>query len=128
VADALNRIRGAFNVNGPAIAAATAALHDASHVERAIEHNNRWIAFLAQEIEKIGYSVTPSVGNFLLIRFPEGDAARADDFLLSRGLILRRMEAYSLPHALRLTVGSEEANRAVVEALSEFAKTKQKNG
>jgi histidinol-phosphate aminotransferase len=128
VADALNRIRGAFNVNGPAIAAAVAALHDVSHVERATEHNNRWIPILTQQIEKIGYGVTPSVGNFLLIHFPEGEAASADDFLLSRGLILRRMEAYALPHALRLTVGSEEANRAVVEALSEFAEAKRKNG
>jgi histidinol-phosphate aminotransferase len=44
----------------------------------------------------------------------------ADEFLVSRGLVLRRMEAYGLPGALRLTVGTEAANRAVVAALKEF--------
>ena len=55
--------------------------------------------------------------------FPE-DAGRtaqeADAFLSGRGLILRRVEAYGLPHALRLTVGDEEANRLVVAALRDF--------
>jgi histidinol-phosphate/aromatic aminotransferase/cobyric acid decarboxylase-like protein len=44
----------------------------------------------------------------------------ADEFLVSRGLVLRRMEAYGLPGALRLTVGTEAANRAIVLALKEF--------
>jgi histidinol-phosphate aminotransferase len=48
------------------------------------------------------------------------NAESADRFLSARGLILRRMEAYGIPQALRLSVGSEEANRAVVEALAAF--------
>ena len=47
-------------------------------------------------------------------------AADADAFLCARGLILRRLEAYGLPGALRLSVGTEEANRRVVAALSAF--------
>lgn len=122
VADALNRIRGAFNVSVAAIAAATAALGDNAHLERAVEHNNRWIAWLAEEIAKLGLRTTPSVGNFLLVHFREGQAAEADSHLLSRGLVLRRMEVYGLPNALRLTVGSEEANHAFIAALADFAK------
>jgi histidinol-phosphate aminotransferase len=120
VADALNRIRGAFNVNCAALAAARAALGDAAHLERAVEHNRKWIAWLAEEITRIGFTVTPSVGNFLLVHFEAGQAEKADRFLLQRGLILRRMEAYGLPDALRLSVGSEEANRALIAALSDF--------
>jgi histidinol-phosphate aminotransferase len=118
----LNRIRGAFNVSAAAIAAATAALGDSAHLERAVEHNNRWIAWLAQEIAKLGLRTTPSVGNFLLVHFREGQAGEADSHLLSRGLVLRRMEVYGLPNALRLTVGSEEANHAFIAALADFAK------
>jgi histidinol-phosphate aminotransferase len=128
VAEAVNRIRGAFNVNGPAIAAATAALSDASHFQRAVEHNDRWLLWLAREVSTIGFKVTPSVGNFLLIHFPEGKAAEADNFLLARGLILRRMEVYGLANALRLTVGNEEANHAFIAALGEFAKTVGSHG
>jgi histidinol-phosphate aminotransferase len=126
VADALNRIRGAFNVNAAAIAAATAALGDAQHVQRAVAHNDRWILWLREEITQLGFRVTPSVGNFLLVHFPQGVAAKADSFLLSRGLILRRMEAYDLPDALRLTVGNEEANQAFIAALSDFAKGRKR--
>jgi histidinol-phosphate aminotransferase len=123
IADVLNRVRGAFNVSGPAIAAATAALSDRAHVERSLEHNTLWLERLAREIRRLGFEVTDSVGNFLLVHFAEESrgAAAADAFLSARGLLLRRMEAYGLPHALRLTVGSEEANLALLAALEEFA-------
>src|SRR6185312_4378033 len=71
VVDALNRIRGPFNVNTPAMMAAIAAVEDAAHVERSRVHNDHWLPWLTQEISKLGLSVTPSVGNFLLIHFPE---------------------------------------------------------
>jgi len=125
VADVLNRIRGPFNVSSPALAAGAAAIADNSHVERAIAHNDEWLAWLTAQLTVLGLKVTPSVGNFLLFHFPTyaaHTAAKADAFLMSRGIILRRMEGYGLPGALRLTVGSAEANRAVVSCLKEFLK------
>jgi len=123
VVDAVNRIRGPFNVNGAAIAAGIAAIEDVAHQEKSREHNTRWLEWLYQEIGKLGLKVTPSVANFLLIHFPEtkGRTAKdADAFLTARGLILRQVGAYKLPHALRMSVGTEEANRLVVAALKEF--------
>jgi histidinol-phosphate aminotransferase len=121
VIDAVNRIRGPFNVNAPAIAAGIAAMRDTGHVEHAREHNTRWLAWLTEEIGKLGLKVTPSVANFVLIHFADvKTATEADAFLTKRGLVLRQVGAYKLPHALRMTVGSEEANRLVVKALSEF--------
>ena len=67
--------------------------------------------------------VDDSVANFILIHFPENgayDAKAADAFLHSRGIALRALGNYNLPHALRMTIGSEEANRRVVQALAEF--------
>ncbi|MFZ0527217.1 MAG: histidinol-phosphate transaminase [Xanthobacteraceae bacterium] len=123
IVDAINRIRGPFNVTGPAIAAGIAAIEDIEHQERSREHNTRWLTWLTEEIGKLGLKVTPSVANFVLIHFPEtkGRTAKdADAFLTTRGLILRQTTAYKLPNALRLTVGTEEANRLVVAALREF--------
>ena len=123
VVDAVNRIRGPFNVNGPAIAAGIAAIRDTAHVDRARAHNARWLSWLTDEIGKLGFPVTPSAANFVLIHFPEtkGRTARdADAFLTKRGLILRQVGAYKLPNALRMSVGTEEANRLVVQALKEF--------
>jgi len=123
VVDAINRVRGPFNVNAPAIAAGIAAIRDTVHVERARAHNVYWLAWLTEEIGKLGLKVTPSIANFLLIHFCDrkGHTAKdADAFLTKRGLILRQVGAYKLPNALRLSVGTEEANRLVVQALKEF--------
>jgi histidinol-phosphate aminotransferase len=123
VVDALNRIRGPFNVNAAAIAAGVAAIKDTAHMERSRQHNERWLAWLTEEIGKLGLEVTPSVGNFVLIHFPETkdrSAKDADALLTSRGCILRAVGAYKLPNALRMTVGSEEANRLTVATLAEL--------
>jgi histidinol-phosphate aminotransferase len=123
VVDALNRIRGPFNVSQPAIAAGVAAMSDVAHTETAARHNRQWLPWLTQEIGKLGLTVTPSVANFVLIHFPTAAgraAADADAFLCARGLILRRLEAFSLPNALRLSVGTEAANRRAIAALSPF--------
>src|SRR5690554_4911348 len=123
ICDVINRIRGPFNVSIPAMRAGVAAILDTEHVEKARAHNDKWLAWLTEEIGKLGLEVASSVANFMLIRFPEepGKTARdADAFLMKRGLILRAVGSYGLPDCLRLTVGSEEANRLVVAALAEF--------
>jgi histidinol-phosphate aminotransferase len=126
VVDAINRMRGPFNVNAAAIEAGVAAIRDRAHVDKAVAHNDRWLGWLVAEMEKLGLRVTPSVGNFLLIHFPNDEAhsaANADDYLTQRGYILRRVSGYGFPNALRMTVGSEEANRGVVAALAEFLRS-----
>jgi histidinol-phosphate aminotransferase len=123
VVDAINRIRGPFNVSTAAIDAGIAAIKDTEHQERSREHNTRWLAWLTEEIGKLGLKVTPSVANFVLIHFPDTNgrtAKDADAFLTARGFILRYVAAYKLPNALRLSVGTEQANRLVVAALKDF--------
>lgn len=122
VADALNRVRGPFNVTGAAQSAALAALGDKEYLHLAVSHNDRWHPWLAQQIAGAGFEVVPSVTNFFLIRIPPPlDAAKSDKFLLERGVILRRMEDYGLPDCLRLSVGTEEDNHIVAEAFVDLA-------
>ncbi len=123
IIDALNRIRGPFNVSAAAIAAGTAAIEDHSHLENAIRHNDAWLAWTSKALNDLGLTVTPSVANFVLVHFPETKgktAQEADEYLVQRGFVLRAVGAYGLPNALRMTIGNEEANRGVVAALSEF--------
>ena len=123
VADVLNRVRGPFNVTAPSLAAGVAAIGDRAHVEVAVAHNEKWLPWVTAEVEKLGLKVTPSVGNFVLIHFlteKARDAASADELLKSRGIILRRVSAYGLPNALRMTIGTEDDNRTVVAALAKL--------
>lgn len=126
IVDALNRVRGPFNVNAPAIAAGAAAIADRAHVDKAIAHNDTWLPKLTDAFEALGLKVTPSVGNFVLIHFPDDDpdrsAAAADAWLVQRGYVLRQVVPYGLPNALRMTIGTDEANKGVIEALTAFMK------
>ena len=120
IIDVLNRVRGPFNVTASAQAAGIAAIEDVDHVEASRAHNDRWLAWLTQQLGMLGVEVPPSAGNFILARFPDkanADAAYAH--LMSRGIIARLMGGYDLPDSIRITVGLEEENRALVDALAE---------
>jgi histidinol-phosphate aminotransferase len=122
VADVLNRIRGPFPTSPLQQQAGAAAIADTAHVARAAAHNAQWRKWLTDEIRALGLKVDDSVANFVLVHFPPGpkDSKAADAFLIARGVILRGVGAYGLPDCLRLTIGTEEANRAAVAALKEF--------
>jgi len=123
IIDALNRVRGPFNVNAAALLAAQAAIEDTTMVDKAIAHNDKWLAWTTAKLEALGLEVTPSVGNFILIHFPDEEAksaAAADTFLTNRGYVLRQVVPYGFPNALRMTIGTEQANQGVVESLTEF--------
>jgi len=120
VVDVLNRVRGPFNVSAPALAAGVAAIEDGDYAARCAAANEAWRDWLAKRLAAAGVACTPSHGNFLLAEFGAGEAADADAFLRTRGLIVRRMEGYGLPGHLRVTVGDEAACRAVAEAVDAF--------
>ena len=120
IIDVIHRIRGPFNANAAALAAALAALEDQDHIARSCRQNEQCLAALAARLTAARLHVVPSVCNFLLVRFPEEpgrDAAAADRYLSERGIVARRMEPYRLADCLRITVGLEAENEAVARAL-----------
>ena len=121
VIDAINRVRGVFNVNIAAQAAAVAALAEPGWVEASVAHNKTWLAWLTGELNTIGIKTWPSVGNFFLADFGTAERAEAANaHLKSRGVIIRAMASYGLPQTLRITVGTEEECRIVAQVLQDF--------
>ncbi len=123
VADVLNRIRGPFNASAPALAAGLAAIEDVGALARARAHNERWLPWLSERLAALGLELTPSVGNFVLPRFPDDPRHNADAalaFLQSRGILVRQMGGYGLPAHLRITIGTCEEMEIVAAALAEF--------
>ena len=125
VAEAVDRIRLPFNVSVPGLEAATAALDDEAHQQASRDLVQTWRPRLTQAIRGFGFDVLPSAGNFVLVKFTHETrtAAAANDYLNSKGIIVRPVGGYGLPDCLRITVGTEDQNRAVIDALSEFAAT-----
>ena len=123
IVDVIHRVRGPFNVNLPAIEAGVAAIKDRDFIAKSKAHNDRWIGHMTQEIRGLGLEVTPSVCNFVLVHFPEDEARgalAANAFLTRKGLIVRAVQPYGLPNALRISIGLDDDNRRVLEALREF--------
>jgi histidinol-phosphate aminotransferase len=123
IAEVLNRIRGAFNVNSAVQAAGIAAVEDIAAVDRARAHNEIWRIWLSEALKGLGLTVTPSAANFVLVRFPDAaaqDAVAAREFLKSRGILTRGMHSYGLPACLRITIGTEEEMRIVAAEIGAF--------
>lgn len=124
IVDAVERIRPPFNTTIPAHAAAVAALGDPAFEQASRDHVEQWRGWLASELSALGLAVVDSAANFLLVGF--GSAARAqaaDAHLAGAGLIVRAVAGYGLPEHLRITIGLEAHNRAVVAALAEFSRS-----
>ena len=123
IADLLNRVRSPFNVGAAAQAAGVAAVEDTDAFDGARAHNERWLAWFSERLTALGLVLTPSVANFVLARFPDDPKRNADaafGFLLSCGILTRKMGAYGLPQCLRITIGTGPEMETVVERLAEF--------
>ena len=123
IVDAVNRTRGPFNVNSAALAAAQGAVGDQEHIKKAVRHNEKWRGWVSAELARLGLSVIPSYGNFVLIQFPKTgkkSADKADAYLMKKGYILRRLNSYGFSNALRMTIGTRRANEGVIATLEEF--------
>lgn len=122
IADVINRIRGPFNVNSPAIAAGIAALEDQDFVEENRTFNKQEREFLQQQLGGMGLHYKRSFGNFILVKFPEAAGKNAADIqahLRKGGVIVREMGAYKLEQWLRISIGTKEANRKLIGLLEE---------
>ncbi len=117
----LNRIRGPFNVTVSGQVAARAAVGDQHFVEQSRNHNAAGLARFAEAVEALGnhgLRAVPSKANFLLVLF-EGalSAERALAALAKAGYAVRHLPGQGLPHALRITIGTEEDMTAIAAVL-----------
>lgn len=122
VLGAINRVRGAFNVPTLTQVAGMAALTDKGHVANSRSHNSKWVGKMTEALEGLGMTLPASHGNFVLAKFPEGapQAAAADKFLQSRGVIVRPVAGYGLPEFLRISIGTDGECEAVLAGLKAF--------
>jgi histidinol-phosphate aminotransferase len=121
VIDVLNRVRAPFNVSIAAQAAAIAALAEPGWLEKSRDHNRAARTSLTDSLRRAGIAVWPSEGNFVLADFGTPERARAaDDYLRARGIIVRLVGGYDLPHCLRITIGLPDEVTVVAETLGTF--------
>ena len=119
----LMKVRGPFSVNTPAIMAGVAALEDLEFQDKSVKHNLKWMSWFEEELQSLNLNFQSSITNFLLIRFPSNNkhnAQNAENFLASKGILVRGMKAYGLSNHLRVSIGNKIENLRFVEELKVF--------
>lgn len=112
----LERLRESFNVNAIALAGAAAALRDRAWLAKVHAFNLREREWLRGELRTRGYACLPSQANFLLCTLRR-NADALEQHLFERGVVVRPMQGYGLPQALRVSIGSREENGRLLAAL-----------
>jgi histidinol-phosphate aminotransferase len=121
VVDAINRIRGPFNVNRMAQVSGAAAARDTAFTAGLRDYNARWRDWLSRALNGNAIRIVPSQGNFILALFEDArTAAAAFQALFEQGLIVREIGVYGIENGLRISIGPEEAMRRLVEVLKTF--------
>jgi len=116
----INKLRTPFNVNGPAGAAAAAALRDPAFVEKVRAANRKELDWIIPALRDLGFQVTDSVANFYLVDTASLEGATcegATSFLESCGVTPR---PGGVDGRLRLTVGKRDENEVVLSALKAY--------
>lgn len=122
VADALNRIRPAFNVSNVAQAGAIAALSDMAYVEQVARRTIAERERMQAALSAAGVRFAPSATNFLLVEIG-ARAAQVYEQLLRGGIIVRPMAGYGLGHHLRVSIGLPEQNDRLIALLTQLLRS-----
>lgn len=121
IIEALHKIRAPFNVTRCGQEAAIAALADQDFVDQSRQHNAKWRAWLAAELEAMGnhgLRILPSQTNFLFVIFDGAVTAQMMfQRLMDAGYVVRHLPGQGLPQVLRITIGTEEEVRGLADAM-----------
>jgi histidinol-phosphate aminotransferase len=119
----LLKVKLPFEPSSPAQAAAIGALSDTEFLHRSLELNARGMRLFTSGFREAGLDVIPSDANFVMIRMNDADqAGRLTEQMLQEGIIVRPLHAFGLPHCIRISTGTDEANERCVEALRSAVK------
>jgi len=117
----LQQVRGPFNVNSIAQAAAIAALGDQGHLQDSITINAEGRDRLETHFDMMGLEYIPSQANFTFVNIGT-DSAKIFPELLKQGVIVRTGTPFGMPDWIRVTVGTREMNDRFLSALQTILK------
>lgn len=116
VAEAINKVREAFNVNSLAQVAAVAALNDKSgHVEKCLKLVREGKTSFYRTFKSLGLEYVPSRTNFILVNVKR-DSTAVFKYLLTKGVVVRDMAAWGLKGFIRVNLGLKSENNVFIKA------------
>jgi histidinol-phosphate aminotransferase len=119
--EALERIKNSFNsypLDRVALAGAAASFADREYFEQTCSKVIASREAMVSELTALGFEVLPSAANFVFARHPQQDAGELAAKLREQGIIVRHFRQPRIEQFLRITVGTDEQNAELIEALS----------
>jgi histidinol-phosphate aminotransferase len=121
--EALERIKNSFNsypLDRIALAGAAAAFEDEAYFQQTCQQVIGSRNAVVAGLEGLGFEVLPSAANFVFARHPQHDAALLASGLREQGVIVRHFRQERIAQFLRISIGSEEQNQALLTALGQL--------
>ncbi|WP_019894575.1 histidinol-phosphate transaminase [Hydrogenovibrio halophilus] len=121
--EALERVKNSFNsypVDRLAMAAGIASLQEEAYFAESCRKVMATRQALTEFLQEKGFDVVPSHANFVFARHPEHSASELAQQLRDRAIIVRYFDKPRIDQYLRISIGSEEENRRLCDALSEI--------
>ncbi|HEY9738480.1 MAG TPA: histidinol-phosphate transaminase [Trichocoleus sp.] len=116
----LFKVKDSYNIDAIATAIGTAAMLDQPYKNACAEKVKASRVQLRADLKNLGFTVPDSQGNFLLVTPPEGNAEALYLGLKARGILVRYFKQPGLDDKLRITVGTDEQNQILIEALAQL--------
>jgi histidinol-phosphate aminotransferase len=114
----VRKVKLPFEPSVVAEAAGLGALDDAEFLSTTLAVNRTGKAFLGAALPELGLTIVPTDANFFMAVFAsEREALQLNDKLLRQGVIVRPLRAFGLPHCLRITIGTQEQNEMLLDAI-----------
>lgn len=114
----LYKVKDSYNVDAIACAVGAAAMSDQVYKNACAERVKISRSKLAANLKQLGFRVWDSQANFLLVQPPKGNAEYLYQKLKEQGILVRYFKQPKLDDKLRITVGTDEQNQTLVEALT----------
>jgi len=118
----LNLIKPPFNVNKPALFAASAAVLDNKWLTKEIQHIKKWREIMFKNFSKIKIATNKGDANFLLINFNRVriNSEKVFKLLAKKGILVRQMNVYGITNSLRVTIGTANENKNIISQLEKI--------
>ncbi len=119
IINTLNLIKPPFNVNRPALFAASAAVKDTNWLKKEVNHIRKWNKLLFKRFKEMKIATNESKTNFLLLNFDRVNISSKKVFqkLANAGILVRTMHVYGIKNSLRITIGKSKENRKLISIL-----------
>ncbi|MBD77593.1 MAG: histidinol-phosphate transaminase [Crocinitomicaceae bacterium] len=118
--EALMKVKLTFEPSNVAQAAGVGAIQDTEYLNRTVHNNTNELHKYYRELHKLGYKYVPSFANFVMLTLESAEQVQElFDALMKKGVFVRPLRAFGLPHCLRITVGLPEENALCFKALAE---------